>query len=31
MMGHADLHLGARVRLFAEFQSGLEVGRTGAA
>ncbi|HET9412713.1 MAG TPA: alginate export family protein [Pseudolabrys sp.] len=29
LMGHADLHLGARVRLFAEFQSGLEVGRTG--
>jgi hypothetical protein len=29
LMGHADLHLGARVRLFAEFQSGIEVGRTG--
>jgi hypothetical protein len=29
LMGHADLHLGLRVRVFAEFQSGLEFGRNG--
>jgi hypothetical protein len=29
IIGHADLHLGPRVRVFAEFQSGLEFGRNG--
>jgi Alginate export len=29
VIGHADLHLGPRVRVFAEFQSGLEFGRNG--
>ena len=29
LIGHADLHLGPRVRMFAEFQSGLEFGRNG--
>jgi Alginate export len=29
LIDHADLHLGHRVRVFAEFQSGLEFGRNG--
>jgi hypothetical protein len=29
LIGHVDLHLGTRVRVFAEFQSGLEFGRNG--
>jgi len=29
LIGHADMHLGTRVRVFAEFQSGLEFGRNG--
>jgi hypothetical protein len=29
LINHADLHLGSRVRVFGEFQSGLEFGRNG--
>jgi Alginate export len=29
LIGHADMHLGTHVRVFAEFQSGLEFGRNG--
>ncbi len=29
LIGNADVHLGPRVRVFAEFQSGLEFGRNG--
>jgi Alginate export len=29
LIGHADLHLGPSVRIFAELQSGLELGRNG--
>jgi hypothetical protein len=29
LINHADAHLGPRVRVFAEFQSGLEFGRNG--
>lgn len=29
LIGHADIHPGPRVRVFAEFQSGLEFGRNG--
>jgi hypothetical protein len=29
LIGHTDMHLGTRVRVFAELQSGLEFGRNG--
>jgi Alginate export len=29
LIAHADVHLGSRVRVFAEIQSGLEFGRNG--